>query len=136
MSKQIELIATIGGEERKYTGRFLGFIKDDEFNALVQNTDKVATRLESKATQDLMEVAAKFDTMVGHRLVMSVKKIDDESCLKKLLYITEGLTIIDSVTPAVEKKWDNVKRDWSEPTLGKVTFQVGSDENIEVRETD
>jgi len=136
MSKQVKLSTTVDGKERTYTGRFIGFIKDDEFNALVQNVDKVAARLESKASQDLMDVASRFDKLVGHRFVMTVKKIDGESCLKKMLYITEGLTIIDSVVPAAEKKWDNVKAEWTEPTLGKVTFQAGDGENIEVQETE
>jgi len=114
MSKQlIELSTTIAGKERKYVGRFLGFIKDSEFNALIQNSDKVATRLESKATQPIMEVAAKFNEMIGHRLVMTVKKIDDTTVLKKMLFITEGLEVIDSVVPAKDKE------------NGKVTFRSG-----------
>ena len=134
MSKQqlIELCTGEDGKERKYIGRFLGFIKDDEFNALVQNTEQVSPRLESKATQSIMDVAAKFDNMAGHRLVMTVKKVDGTSVLKKMLYITEGLTMIDSVSPRVEK--DEEKK--VEAEGGKVTFQAGENENIVVRETE
>ena len=103
----IELSTTIAGKERKYVGRFLGFIKDDEFNALVQNSDKVSARLESKATQSIMEVAAKFSEMIGHRLVMTVKKMDDINVKKKMLFITEGLEIIDSVTGGKDKENGN-----------------------------
>ena len=120
----INLSTTIAGKERKYTGRFLGFIKDSEFNALVQNADKVATRLESKATQPIMEVAAKFSEMIGHRLVMTVKKADDKDVLKKTLFITEGLEVIDSVVPGKDKE------------NGKVTFKSSTDEIIEVREAE
>ena len=132
----VTLTTTVDGKERTYTGRFLGFIKDDEFNALIQSADKVATRLESKATQDLMDTAAKFDTMVGHRLVMTVKKINDAACLKKVLYITEGLTMIDSVVPRTDKAWDVKLREYSVPNLGKVTFQVGDADNIVVQEAE
>jgi hypothetical protein len=133
----VKLVTTVDGKEQTYTGRFLGFIKDDEFNALVQKPDKVATRLESKATQSLMDVATKFDTMIGHRLVMTIKKIGDAEHVSKSLFITEGLTIIDSVTPRVDRKWDTVTAKYTEAAMGKVTFQVGGDgENIEVQETE
>lgn len=123
MSKQlIDLSVTIAGKERRYIGRFLGFIKDSEFNALIQNADKVATRLESKATQPIMEVAAKFSEMIGHRLVMTVKKVDDKDVLKKTLFITEGLEVIDSVVPRKDKE------------DGKVTFKSCNEEIIEVKE--
>ena len=123
MNKQlIDLSTTIAGKERKYTGRFLGFIKDDEFNALIQNADKVSTRLESKATQPIMEVATKFSEMIGHRLVMTVKKVDDKDVLNKTLFITEGLEVIDSVVPGKDKE------------NGKVTFKSCSEEIIEVKE--
>lgn len=120
----IELCTTKDGKERKYVGRFLGFIKDDEFNALVQHTDQVSVRLESKATLSIMDAAAKFDNMAGHRLIMTVRKINDENVEKKTLYITEGLTMIDSVFPG----------NLIDP--GKVTFQVGENENIVVQETE
>lgn len=126
MAKQqlIELHTSVDGKKCKYTGRFLGFIKDDEFNALVQNTEEVATRLESKATQPIMEVVAKFDNMIGYRLVMVVKKIDGEDMLKKMLFITEGLALIDTVTPGSDEK------------NGKVTFQSNDQEIITVEEAE
>jgi hypothetical protein len=134
MSKQelIELCTTEDGKGRKYIGRFLGFIKDDEFNALVQNTDQVATRLESKATLSIMEIAAMFDNMAGHRLIMTVRKIDDKSVAKKTLYVTEGLTMINSVSPRTKE--DKEKKTKASP--GKVTFQAGENENIVVQETE
>ena len=125
MNKQlIDLSTEIAGKERKYTGRFLGFIKDSEFNALVQNPDKVATRLESKATQPIMDVVAKFSTITGHRLVMTVRKMDDVSVTKKMLFITEGLELIDSIAAGKDKE------------NGKVTFKSVNDETIEVQETE
>ena len=134
MSKQqlIELTTTEDGQENKYTGRFLGFIKDDEFNALVQKTGDVSPRLESKNTQPLMEVAAKFDNMAGYRLIMTIKKINDTTTVKRLLYITKSLTMIDSVSPRVEE--DKEKKIEASP--GKVTFQMGENENLVVKETE
>ena len=121
----IELKTQVDGKDMKYIGRFLGFIKDDEFNALVQSTSDVAVKLESKATLSLMEIAAKFDVMTGHRLVMTVKKVDDSSVVKKTLFVTEPLSMIDSVSPSANDK------------PGEVTFQAGKDNNnIVVRETE
>ena len=134
MSKQqlIELTTVEDGQEKKYIGRFLGFIKDDEFNALIQKTGDVSPRLESKGTQPLMEVVAKFDNMVGYRLIMAIKKIDGSQTVKKLLYVTKSLAMIDSVSPRVEE--DKEKKVEASP--GKVTFQVGGDENLVVKETE
>lgn len=125
----INLTLTVGKEELKYTGRFLGFIKDDEFNALVQNSSEVATKLESKATQPIMEIVSKFDNIIGHRLVMTVKKLDDQNVVKKTLLITEGLQIINSVVPRKEK--DN-----EDPVMGEVNFTSNKDETISVREAE
>jgi len=137
MSKDlIELTTTENGKEKKYIGRFLGFIKDDEFNALVQNAESVATRLESKATQPIMEIAKKFDDLAGHRLIMTVKRVNDTTCLKKVLYISEGLTLIDSVSPAKDKVWNATKQGYDEAMPGKVTFQAGVNSNLVVQETE
>jgi hypothetical protein len=138
MSKDlIELTTTEDGKEKKYVGRFLGFIKDDEFNALVQNVEDVAARLESKATQPLLKVAAKFDEINGYRLIMAVKRVNNETVIKKMLYVSEGLTLIDSVVPAVSvKTWNNKTQEYDEPRPGKVTFQAGENDNITVQETE
>ena len=138
MSKTIDFEAKIDDKKQKITGRFIGFIKDDEFNALVQSTDKVGQKLESKATQDIMKVAAKFDKLDGHRLVVVIKKIDGKSVLSKMLYVSEGLTMIDSVVPRDEKgKWNSDRQPagW-DPKPGKVTLQTASEENIVVQETE
>jgi len=134
MSKQqlIELSVTEDGQERKYVGRFLGFIKDDEFNALIQKPSDVSPRLESKNTQDLMKVAAKFDNMAGFRLIMAVKKVDNEAVVKKLLYVTRGLAMIDSVTQRIEEDKDKK----IEASPGKVTFQTDDDDNLIVLEAE
>jgi len=108
----------------KYTGRFLGFIKDDEFNALVQNAEKVSSRIESKATQPIMEIISKYSDMTGYRLTMAVKKIDDKHVDKKTLYISESLDMVDSVVPKS-----------NEEPLGKITFTTNSKDTIIVQET-
>ena len=110
------------GDSVKYEGRFLGFIKDDEFNALCQNTADVANKLESKATQDLLEVAGKFDNMAGFRLVMTVRKVGKASVIKKTLFITEGLDMITEVKPRCGD------------VPGQVKVQAGGNKDIVIQE--
>lgn len=128
--KLINLFAPTESGETKYTGRFLGFIKDDEFNALMKNPDKVSTRLESKATQPIVEIASKFDDVVGYRLVMTIKKIDDRSVLRKMLFISERIDIIDSVVPSSTDKTNESE----EMKTGKVTFRYTGGKNITAQE--
>jgi hypothetical protein len=136
MSKNlIELETTVGEKKMIYTGRFLGFIKDDEFNALIQNTDEVGPKLESKPTQPLLEVASKFDNMAGYRLVMVVKTENGKSVLAKKLFISESLSMIVAVTPRKERNsWDKVAAAWTDAP-GCVSFQT-ENETIEVREAE
>jgi hypothetical protein len=127
--RYITLKTNIDGENRTYKGRFLGFIKDDEFNALVQNAKEVGVKLESKATQPLIDVASKFDNLTGYRLVMTVRSVSDKTgtmhnVADKTLFITEGLNFISSVSPGTE-------------TEGRKVVLQGSDtEDIIVQEVD
>lgn len=96
MSK-IVLRTLVKGKSMEYTGRFLGFIKDDEFNALTQTPDEVGTRIESKATQSITKVAVSKDKLAGHRLVMAVKKVGTKAVFTKKLFISGRLDYISSV---------------------------------------
>jgi len=125
----IDLQLSVGEKEFKYTGRFLGFIKDDEFNALIQNADQVASKLESSISQPLMDIISKFDNIIGHRLVMTVKKLDGQSVKNKTLLITDGLQIIDSVIPRKDKAGED-------SVMGMVTFTSNKDETISVQEAE
>lgn len=97
-SKQnITLKTTIEGQEYNYSGRFLGFLKDDEFNAMVQSVDKVAGKIESKATMSLVALARSTDTLPAQRLVMTVKSINGESIIPKKLFISPRCHFVSSV---------------------------------------
>jgi len=126
MSKQnlILLTTKVNGKEQKLTGRFLGFIKDDEFNALYRNASDVSTKLESKATQPIMDVVPKFDNMAGYRLVMTVRKVDEKSVIRKTLFVSEGLDMITEIKPG------------SGAEGGTVVMQAGGHGDITVQETE
>jgi len=99
---QVELHYLVDKTEHKYVGRFLGFIKDDEFNAICQSK-KAASKIESKETRPLIEVCKMYDTLTGYRLVMVIKKINDTSVfVDKKLFISERLNYISLVD--TEKK--------------------------------
>ena len=92
----IELTIEIGNnQKRRYTGRFLGFIKDDEFNALTQSKE-LAHKIESKETKSLTDVCGAMDDLTGHRLVMTVKKVNDVSITRKKLFVSEKLHFINN----------------------------------------
>lgn len=86
-----------GGEIKTYNGRFLGFLTDDEFNALVQNLEDVASRLECKETKPLLPLARKTDVLPGTRFVIAVRKIDGEEVMTKHLFVSPRLDYITSV---------------------------------------
>lgn len=127
MTKRNLIILTtkVEDEEQKLTGRFLGFIKEDEFNALCAKPSDVAGKLESKVTQPIVDVAAKFDNMTGYRLVMTVRKVDEKSVIRKTLFVSEDLDMITEVKPGTDDK------------AGRVVFQAGNASNdLRVEETE
>ena len=96
---QVELHYLVDKTEYKYVGRFLGFIKDDEFNAICQSK-KAASKIESKETKPLIDVCRKYDNLIGHRIVMVIKKIGDADIgIAKKLFISERLDFISAVEP-------------------------------------
>ena len=95
--KLIELKMEMGnGDQRKYTGRFLGFIKDDEFNALAQDKE-LAHKIGSKESKSLIDVCSATDDLDGHRIVMTVKKINDINVKEKKLFVSDRLHYVHSV---------------------------------------
>ena len=93
---QVELNYLVDKEERKHVGRFLGFIKDDEFNAICQS--KIAAgKIESKETKSLTEVCQKHDDLIGYRIVIVIKETNGEPVLGKKLFISEKLDYISLV---------------------------------------
>jgi len=98
MSKKLINLTTTTDDDTdiKYTGRFLGFLKDDEFNALTQNK-KVAHKIESRETKNFTDVCSVNDELEGKRLVMAIKKIDGKGIVGKKLFVTEKLDYITQV---------------------------------------
>lgn len=101
-SPQVDLLTMIDGTERKYTGRFLGFIKDDEFNALCHNKE-VANRIECKETQSLMDSIANRGHLTGYRLVLVIKKVNDVNVKAKKLFISEKLDLVSAENGETKK---------------------------------
>ena len=90
-------VPTAGGKDRIYEGRFLGFIKDDEFNAMAQEKD-AAAKVESRETKDMVGICRAMDDVEGMRLVLTAKKINGKNTKTKTLFISEKLTMIREVS--------------------------------------
>ena len=99
---QVELNYLVDEKERKYIGRFLGFIKDDEFNAICQSK-KAAGKIESKETKPLIEICQSCDDLLGYRIIMVIKETDGKPVPAKKLFISEKLSFISSVSPTEKK---------------------------------
>jgi len=87
-------------ETDRYVGRFLGFVKDDEFNAIIQNTSQVAGRIETSETKEFMPIAMKTLELLGCRLVMSLRKKNEKTVLAKTLFISGKLDFVHEVLPS------------------------------------
>jgi hypothetical protein len=60
--------------DKRYCGRFLGLIADDEFNALIENIPDVAKRIYTVPTKSAVDVMGNKHNLAGHRLVMALKE--------------------------------------------------------------
>lgn len=99
MSKSKTILKTlIGNSEKIYEGRFVGFLKDDEFNALIQHQKDVAGRLESKPTQSVVEVARSSSGLPGTRLVMVIRKNGSKTVVNKTLFVSQRCDYASSIS--------------------------------------
>jgi hypothetical protein len=83
-----------------YIGRFLGFLKDDEYQKMVGNPI-IASRIESKEGRSLLRTCSKLEDegfLHGVRFVIALRKRANKSAYKNLL-ISERLSYISEVRP-------------------------------------
>jgi len=99
---QVELHCLVDKKEYKYVGRFIGLIKDDEFNAICQSK-KAASKIESKETKSLMDVCLKYDSLTGYRAILVIRKVNDTTTHKKKLFVSERLDFISAVSPGTNE---------------------------------
>lgn len=89
------------GGSRTYTGRFLGFVKPDEFNALVQE-EEAARKIETRPSVDFIKVFSAFETgkkeFLSWRIVLATKTINGEPAGEKKLFVSEPLDILASLS--------------------------------------
>ena len=84
----------------RYKGRFIGFLKDDEFNSLVQNSIGLGGRIETKETKELMKLAATLPNLLGCRLVMTIRQKNGKEVYGKRLLVSGKLDYVSEVSPA------------------------------------
>jgi hypothetical protein len=90
------------GVKKKYTGRFLGFVTEEEYRLLIGNAE-VTSRIETKTTKSLLKCC---DTMNeknwglnGIRFVMVIRKSNSINILQKVLLVSDKLNYISEIKP-------------------------------------
>lgn len=84
-----------GGGGKIYEGRLLGLIDDEQFAILIKEKEVQRKFLTTEATP-LRDITDGYKKMNGLRLVMAVKKVDNES-VDKNLFVSEKLANIANV---------------------------------------
>jgi hypothetical protein len=95
--KYTAVLIKVNGTIKEYKGRFLGVIKDDEFNALMNSPDMIAPKLLTKEAQSVVDLSSDIHPK-GKRFVFAVKKIEDKDVAKALL-VTGKIDMITYVNP-------------------------------------
>lgn len=95
--------ATRGTDGKRYTGRLVGLITDKEFAALIEN-DSVQKRCFTSGTIPLSDIVDHHEELDGYRIVMAIKKIDDNPVLGQRLFITERLALVSQLNPDTTAK--------------------------------
>jgi hypothetical protein len=99
--KQVELQIFGAGEEFKYTGRLLGLLSPKEYAALFAKPE-LKHKMATVETAPL-DVIGKMEDIDGFRLVLAIKKRDDELVSpQRLLFISEPLEHVSSYMATAE----------------------------------
>lgn len=96
-----ELEIFSGPDKITYEGRFLGLIRDDEFNALInpKNSREISARIESKETLPIVRTFQIHPEVIGLRFIMSYKKKNGLSVTGKRLFISDRLELVFEISP-------------------------------------
>jgi hypothetical protein len=100
MAKKKTITTTINvhGREVMYTGRFLGFLKAEEYLKAIGNA-QITSRIESKESKNLIRGCAKLALLLnGARFVLALSKRGEKAVSKKLL-ISEPLDFVCQIKP-------------------------------------
>ena len=83
-------------EDPVYKGRLLGLITEEEFRKIISSRD-LQTKIETGVTVPLTDVA-KHSDLDGMRMVLSLRKKDETTVLKRL-FISEKLGMVTCYKP-------------------------------------
>lgn len=79
--------------DKQYSGRLLGLITSEEFNALIKNKS-LQTKFLTSETVGIKEINDNYSELNGLRIVVAVKKIGDTEVTKQL-FVSEPLNMIN-----------------------------------------
>lgn len=89
----VESRASRGANGRKYTGRLIGLINDKEFAAIIGNKE-LQKKCFTSGTMSLTDIVDNHEKLDDYRMVVAIKKIDDENVIGNKLFITERLSLV------------------------------------------
>jgi hypothetical protein len=78
-----------------YTGRFLGFLRPNEYAKTIGNP-AITSRMETKNTKSLFNVCHRMGNLCSARFVLALKERDGKTVNKKLL-ISEPMDFISEI---------------------------------------
>ena len=78
-----------------YTGRFLGFLRPNEYAKTIGNS-AITSRMETKTTKSLFNVCHRMGNLCSARFVLALKERDGKTVNKKLL-ISEPMDFISEI---------------------------------------
>jgi hypothetical protein len=100
IKKSIVLKTRIGDKLRELVGRFLGFVKDDEFNAIMNNPKDLGQKIWTRPTIGLTSTLARHHP-AGLRLVMTMRLEDGKDVTaNRQLFITDRISMVSTVDVA------------------------------------
>lgn len=97
-SSDVNARASRGSAGKRYTGRLVGLIADKEFAALIES-DSIQKKCFTSGTIPLADIVDHHEELEGYRVVIALKKIDDEPVLGQRLFITERLSLVSQLNP-------------------------------------
>jgi len=97
----VNLYGHVDQIDKEYQGRLLGFITNEEFNAVLKNKSLQSKFLTVESTP-IEEIAHNYETLNGLRLVVAVRKIDSKDVMKQL-FITEPLDTVSYYYPGKDE---------------------------------
>lgn len=89
----VESRASRGANGRVYNGRLIGLINDKEFAAIIANKE-LQKKCYTSGTMSLSDIVDHHEKLDGYRMVIAIRKVDNNNVIGNKLLITERLSLV------------------------------------------